>query len=164
LSRTKSSPNTSARASPASHSSGRGLRGCYGGNDDVDSSAHVVATNSDRAGRGTPVGRLYYTLDDTRGIVTNGLGRGVRRYLLELVTVHVRNVYDPSTYRYGVIEQIIVAFNSRYPMPEHLVVSSVWLRRTILGHIANRRRGYTRVARAVVDQEAAGLPPRLDGG
>jgi hypothetical protein len=71
---------------------------------------------------------LYYTFDDAGGIVTDGLGRGTRRYLLELVTVHVRNVYDPSTYRDRVIEHIISAFNSQYPMPEHLAVSSVWLR------------------------------------
>jgi hypothetical protein len=49
-------------------------------------------------------------------------------------------------------------------MSEHLAVSSVWLHRTILAHIVNRRSGYTRVARAVLDREAAGLPPRLDGG
>jgi hypothetical protein len=96
--------------------------------------------------------------------VIDGLGRGARRYLLELVTVHVWNVYDPSTYRDGVIEQIISAFNTRYPMLEHLAVSSVWLRWTILGHIANCRSGYTRAARAVVDREAARLLPRLDGG
>jgi hypothetical protein len=77
--------------------------------------------------------------------------------------MHVQNVYDPSTYRDGVIEQIIFAFNTRYPMPEHLAVSSVWLRRMILGHIANRRSGYTRAARAVVEREATGLLPRLDG-
>jgi hypothetical protein len=88
----------------------------------------------------------------------------VRRYLLELVTVHVRNVYDPTTYRDGVIEQIISTFNTRYPMPEHLAVSSVWLRRMILNHISNCRSGYTRAARAVVEREAAGLSPRLDGG
>jgi hypothetical protein len=112
----------------------------------------------------TPVGRLYYTLDDVGGTVIDGLGRGACRYLLEIVTVHVRNVYDPSTYRDGVIEHIISAFNTRYPIPEHLAVSSVWLRRTILGHVVNSRSGYTRAARAVVDREAAGLPPRLDGG
>jgi hypothetical protein len=78
--------------------------------------------------------------------------------------VYVRNMYDPLTYRDGVIKQIISAFNSRYPMPEHLVVSSVWLRRTILGHIANHRSRYTRAARAVEDREATGLSPRLDGG
>jgi hypothetical protein len=49
-------------------------------------------------------------------------------------------------------------------MSEHLAVSSVWLHRTILSHIANRRSGYTRAARAVIDPEAAGLPPRDDGG
>jgi hypothetical protein len=126
-----------------------------------------MATNSDRAGREPPVGRSsYYTLDEAGGIVTDGAGagRGTRRYLLELVTVHVRNVYDPSTYRDGVIEQIISAFHSRYPMPEHLAVSLVWLRRMILSHIANRRSGYTRAAWAVLDREAVGLPPRDDGG
>jgi hypothetical protein len=96
--------------------------------------------------------------------VTDGLGQGVLRYLLELVTVHMRNVYDPSTYRDGVIEQIIYAFHNRYPMLEHLAVSSVWLRRIILGHITNRRSRYTGAARAVVDWEAVGLPPRLHGG
>jgi hypothetical protein len=106
----------------------------------------------------------YYTLDDAGSIVTDRAGRGARQYLLELVTVHVRNVYEPSTYRDGVIEQIISAFHSRYPMLEHLAVSSVWLRRMILSHIANRRSGYTRAARAVLDREAAGLPPRDDGG
>jgi hypothetical protein len=130
LSQTRSSPGTSARASPASQTSsgrgrGRGRHGCYGsGDDDVDVSVHVVATNSDRAGRETRVERLYYTLDDVGGIVTNGLGRGTRRYLLELFIVYIRNVYNPSTYRDGVIKKIISAFNSRYPMPEHLVVSS----------------------------------------
>jgi DNA-directed RNA polymerase specialized sigma24 family protein len=142
------------------------MRGCCcRGDDDVDGSTHVVDTNSDRAGREPPVGRSsYYTLDDVGGIVTDGVGQGARRYLLELVTVHVRNVYDPSTYRDGVIEQIIYAFHSLYPMPEHLAVSSVWLRRIILSHIVNRRSGYTRAARAVLDREAAGLPPRDDGG
>jgi hypothetical protein len=96
--------------------------------------------------------------------VTDRLGRGAHRYLLKLVTVHVWNVYDPSTYRDGVIEHIISAINSQYPMLEHLAISSVWLRQTILGHIANHRSGYTRTTRAVLDWEAAGLPPRLDGG
>jgi hypothetical protein len=49
-------------------------------------------------------------------------------------------------------------------MPEHLAVSLVWLRQTILSHITNCRSGYTRAARAVIDQEAVGLPPRDDGG
>jgi hypothetical protein len=49
-------------------------------------------------------------------------------------------------------------------MLEHLVVSLVWVRRTILDHITNRQNGYTSAARAVVDREATGLPPRLDGG
>jgi hypothetical protein len=49
-------------------------------------------------------------------------------------------------------------------MPEHLAANSVWLRRTILSHIANRRSGYTRAARALIDGEAAGLPLRDDGG
>jgi hypothetical protein len=82
LSQTRSSASTSACASPASHSSGcgrgRGRHGCCGGDDDVDGSAHVIATNSDRAGRETPVGRLYYTLDDAGRIVTDVLGRGAR--------------------------------------------------------------------------------------
>jgi hypothetical protein len=54
----------------------RGRRGCCGGDDDVDGSAQVVATNSDRAGQETRVGRSYYTLDDAGGIVTDGTGRG----------------------------------------------------------------------------------------
>jgi hypothetical protein len=32
---------------------------------------------------------LYYTLDDAGGIMTDGLGRDARRYLLEVVIVHV---------------------------------------------------------------------------
>jgi hypothetical protein len=78
--------------------------------------------------------------------------------------VHVRNVYDPSTYKDGVIEQIISAFNTRYPIPEHLAVSLVWLCRMILSHISNRQSRYTRATQAIVEQEAARLPPRLDGG
>jgi hypothetical protein len=78
--------------------------------------------------------------------------------------VHVWNVYDPSTYRDGVIEHIISIFNSQYPMPEQLAVSSVWLCRTTLGHIANRRSGYRRAARVALDRDAAGFPQRLDGG
>jgi hypothetical protein len=49
-------------------------------------------------------------------------------------------------------------------MPEHLVVSSVWLRQMTHNYISNRRSGYTRAARAEVERQAAGLPPRLDGG
>jgi hypothetical protein len=70
LSQTRSSLRTSARASTASQTSsgrgcGRGRRGCCGGgDDDVDGSAHIVATNNDRVGWETPVGRLYYTLDN----------------------------------------------------------------------------------------------------
>jgi hypothetical protein len=96
--------------------------------------------------------------------VTDHLGRGTHQYLLELVTVHVRNLYDPLTYKDGLIEQIISAFHTRYPMPELLAVSSIWLHPMILGHIPKRRSGYTRAARAVVDREVAGLPPGLDGG
>jgi hypothetical protein len=103
-----SSLGTSARASPPSHSSGcgggHGRRGCCRSDDNVDGSTHIVTTNSDRAGRETPVSILYYTLDESGGIMTDGLGQGARRYLLELVRVHVRSVYDPSTYRDGVIE------------------------------------------------------------
>jgi hypothetical protein len=85
-SQTRSSPGTSARANLASSGPGRGRRGCCGGDDDVDCSAHVVTTNSDRVGQETPVSRSYYTLDDAGGIVIDGTGRGARRYLLELVT------------------------------------------------------------------------------
>jgi hypothetical protein len=58
-------------------------------------------------------GRAHiFALDDTRGIVTNHFGRDAHRYLLELVTVHVRNVYDPTTNRDAVIKQIICAFHT----------------------------------------------------
>jgi hypothetical protein len=73
LSPTRSSTSTSARASPTSQTSlgrgrGRGRRGCCGGgDDDVDGTAHVIATNSDRAGRETPVCRLYYP-STTQGV------------------------------------------------------------------------------------------------
>jgi hypothetical protein len=156
---TRSSPGTSTRVSPASSGPGRGRRGCCRGDDDVDGSAHIFATNNDRAGQETSVGRSYYTVDEAGGIVTDGTGRGALRYLLKLVIVHVRNVYAPWTYRDGVIEQIISAFNTRYPMLEHLAVSSVWLRRMTLSHSSNHRSGYTRDAWAVVEQEGAGLPP-----
>jgi hypothetical protein len=49
-SQTRSIPGTSARASPTSSGLGRGRRRCCGGDDDVDGSAHVVATNNDQAG------------------------------------------------------------------------------------------------------------------
>jgi hypothetical protein len=67
-SQTRSSLGTFSRVSPASHSSGRRHRGCCGCNDDVDGSAHVIATNSDRAGRETSVGRLCTTPSTIQGV------------------------------------------------------------------------------------------------
>jgi hypothetical protein len=85
-------------------------------------------------------------------------------YLLELDTVHVRNVYDPATYRDGVIEAMISAFHARFPMHLDHAVHGVWLRRQFHLHIANRRSSFTKAVRAVLQQQAVGLPPRTDGG
>jgi hypothetical protein len=42
-----------------------------------------------------PLSPDYSTHLMSGGIVIDGLGRGARRYLLKLVIVHVRNVYNP---------------------------------------------------------------------
>jgi hypothetical protein len=49
-------------------------------------------------------------------------------------------------------------------MAEDVVVSLVWLRRTIHVHITNHWSSYTRFAWAVLAAQAAVLPERLDGG
>jgi hypothetical protein len=174
-SRTRSSPaGSSGGASPSGSRSARGRgrgRGCCGGEDDVDDGAHVRSSpdqqagpsDSARAASKTP-SRIYYWLDDCRAIVNDQDGRCTHRYLLELVTVHIRNVYDPATYRDGVIEAMISAFHARFPMhPDH-AVHGVWLRRQFHLHIANRRSSFTKAVRAVLQQQAVGLPPRTDGG
>jgi hypothetical protein len=73
-------------------------------------------------------------------------------------------MYDPATYRDRIIKQIIFAFYTQYPVPEHLTMSSVWLYRTIYVYIMNRWSKLMRTAQAVVNQEATSLPQRLDGG
>jgi hypothetical protein len=72
---------------------------------------------------------LYYRLDDGGAIVDDHDGRCARRYFLELITVHVRNIYDPTTYRYGVMEAMISAFHARFPMDLDHAADGVWLRR-----------------------------------
>jgi hypothetical protein len=84
---------------------------------------------------------VYYRLDDCGAIIDDQDGRCARRYLLELITVHVQNVYDPATYRDGVMEVMVSAFHTRFPMhPDH-AVDGVWLRRQLHSHIANRQSG-----------------------
>jgi hypothetical protein len=102
LNQTRWSPDTSTRASPTSHSSKR--RGCCQGDNDVDGNAHVIAVSTDWDGRETLVNQLFYTLDNNGGIVTDHLGRATHQYLLELMIIHVRNVYNPSIYKDGLIK------------------------------------------------------------
>jgi hypothetical protein len=70
---------------------------------------------------------VYYRLDDCVAIVDDHDGRCARRYLLELITVHILNIYDPVTNRDGVMEAMISVFQARFQMhPDH-VVDGVWL-------------------------------------
>jgi hypothetical protein len=70
---------------------------------------------------------MYYHLDDYRAIVDDHDGRCVRQYLLELIIVHVRNVYNPATYRDGVIEAMISAFLAMFPIHADHGIDGVWL-------------------------------------
>ena len=151
-----SSPSTSRR-----RQSGGG-RGCCG-SDDVEEGAHRrSASPSVRHPDPQPEPvrhEVYYTLDDSGAIVMDGKGKNVRLYLHDSVYSHVRNVYDEKTYRSNVIDRIVADIHSRFPMPENERVNSVWLRRTITGHIANRRSNFTKRAREVLRRQAEGLPP-----
>jgi hypothetical protein len=100
----------------------------------VDDDAHVRSSPDQQArpshtalAASAAPSRLYYRLNDCGVIVDDYNGQCTRRYLLELITMHVRNIYDPATYRNGVIEATISAFHARFPMhPDH-VVDGVWL-------------------------------------
>jgi hypothetical protein len=128
--------NSSSRVSPSGprQACGRGCgRGCCRGrNDDVDDGAHdrsgpdQQARPSDlaRVASAAP-GSMCYRLNHYGMIVDDHDGRCARRYLLELITLHIRNVYEPATYQ---IEAMVSAFHARFPMhPDH-VVDGVWLR------------------------------------